>query len=263
MRPDLDDFEDLNAEDAPASRAMSWLVLGVAIVGFTALAYYAYQSGTQSIADGSMMTVEAESGPIKEVPTDPGGEEFPHQDKTIYDALSPYRTDSPRKVEKLLPETEEPVIPEPAVEQPAAKPDTAKGGATTYVSKELPVAEEEEEPATPEAALKEEPKPEVKKEEPKKVETKPAEQAPATTSGGDYKIQLGAFKSQAEAEQNWSKISGKHGDVISGDHVIVQADVKGTTYYRLRATGFVSEAEAKAACAKLSSRGQPCFYAGK
>lgn len=128
MKPDLDDYEDLNSEEtAPRGRAMSWLVLGVAVVGFGALAYYAYQSGSQSAADGQMLMVEAEQGAIKETPADAGGEQFPNKDKTIYDALSPYRTEE-EKVEKLLPEPEEPVIPEPAV---STAPEPKKTESTT------------------------------------------------------------------------------------------------------------------------------------
>lgn len=130
MRPDLDEYEELNPESGePRSRAMSWLVLGVAVVGFGALAYYAYQSGSQSVADGQMLVVNAEEGPIKEAPAEAGGEQFPHKDKTIYDALSPYRTDQ-QKVETLLPQAEEPVIPEPAVGAEAPK----ESATTSYVN---------------------------------------------------------------------------------------------------------------------------------
>lgn len=270
MRPDLDDFEDLNTEELPQSRAMSWVVLGVAVVGFAALAYYAYQSGTQSIDNGDMIVVEAESGPIKEVPADPGGETFPHKDKTIYNALSPYRTDPPRRVEKLLPETEEPVIPEPAVQERTtnAPAPTNKEAATTYVNKDIgngsgEPEEVKEEPAPAKTEVKEEPKPvekvEPKKEEPKpvakeepKVEPKPAPKPAAT---GAARVQLGAFTSEAEAEQHWTKISAKHSDVLSGSHNVERAEVNGKTWYRLRA----SVDDAKAACATLSGRNQACM----
>lgn len=305
MRPDLDEYEELNPElDAPRSRAMSWIVLGVAVLGFGALAYYAYQSGSQSVADGQMLIVEAEEGAIKEAPADAGGEEFPHKDKTIYDALSPYRTD--QKVETLLPAAEEPVIPEPAVNTTEAK-STAKPEATTsYVKPEPKVVEEKpvvEEPKKEEVKVEPvkvtEPAPvakpvePVKAPEPAKVEAvevgdapvavkptaapapkpeakpvvkaepKPAPKPAPAASGGNYKIQLGAYGSDAEARQNWSKIAAKHGDLVKGSPLIVMADVNGKTYYRLRAIGFNTAAEAKAACATLNSRGQACFPAGQ
>lgn len=308
MRPDLDEYEELNPElGEPRSRAMSWIVLGVAVIGFGALAYYAYQSGSQSVADGQMLVVEAEEGPIKETPADAGGEEFPHKDKTIYDALSTYRTD--QKVETLLPAAEEPVIPEPAVN--SGSKETPKPAETTsYVKpeskmlEEKPAAEEKKEEVKAEPIKPLEPAPvakpvEVAKApEPAKIETvevkdstvatkpvvapvapKPAPEpapkpvvkaepkptpapAPAAT-GGNYKIQLGALGSEAEARTLWNKVTSKHGDVVKGSPIIVKADVNGKTYYRLRASGFASAAAAKSACATLSGRGQACMPAGQ
>lgn len=316
MRPDLDDYEDLNPDNGtPQGRTMSWLVLGVVIVGFTALAYYAYQSGSQSVEEGEIITVDAQDGAIKEAPENPGGEQFPHKDKTIYDALSPYRTDD-QKVEKLLPEPEEPVISEPAIGN--AEPEKKAEETTSYVSgaaeekqasevnppsdtpaevkaapapkpadaitpltqkpaapppmetvevKDQPVAtkttpvksisdakpvEKKTEP------VKTEPKKEVAKPEPKKEAPKPA-----TTASGNYKIQLGAFKSEEEARQSWSKITAKHGDVVKGSAIVVKADLASGTFYRLRASGYATAAAAKSACSTLSGRGQACFYVGQ
>ncbi len=159
MRPDMEDFDELNADDAPRSRAMSWLVLTVAVGGFAALAYYAYHSGTATVQDGEMMTVSADGSPIKEIPTDPEGEQFANKDKTIYDVISP-ESGAQANVEKLLPEPEKPVTdvraalanapaaveekpaapvaaPAPApVVTPAPAPLAAAPAATTYVKKE-------------------------------------------------------------------------------------------------------------------------------
>lgn len=337
MRPDLEEYEELNVEeDAPRGRAISWLVLGVAVIGFGALAYYAYQSGSKSAADGQMLVVEAEPGPIKEAPADPGGEQFPHKDKTIYDALSTYRSDEQAE-EKLLPEPEEPVMPEPAVNAaaPATKtPDassfvnvdegvgeadeasekTANDAAAAPIDRTIPApvakpldakpaanekpnapastamaekAPEKSQPVTPKpvessaAVETEKPtapvapaakptveEPVVKSEKPAAKPAaapaaKPAAPAAAGPTGGDYKIQLGAYGSDGEARQMWSKITAKSGDVVKGSPIIVKADVNGKTYYRLRATGFASADAAKRACAMLSGRGQGCFSAGK
>lgn len=316
MRPDLDDYEDLNPDNsaAPQGRAMSWLVLGVAVVGFAALAYYAYQSGSQSVENGEIITVDAETGAIKEAPADPGGEQFPHKDKTIYDALSPYRTDD-QKVEKLLPEPEEPVIPEPAVgtaaEEKTADPTTSyvngsvdekettdvkppaddtaavvkpveepkPADAITPLDKKvspppMETVEVKDQPVatkttpvksitTPKPAekqpepVKQAPKPAPKKEAPKPVAT------PASSSGGNYKIQLGAFKSEEEARQTWSRVTAKHGDIVKGSPIIVKADLANGTFYRLRASGFATADTAKSACSTLSGRGQACFYVGQ
>jgi septal ring-binding cell division protein DamX len=249
---------------------------------------------------GSVLVVEADTTPIKEVPEDKQGEEFPNKDKTIYDAIAP----SEQKVEKLLPEAEEPVIPEPAVQPAPTETAKTEAGTTTFVNKALTATETVEDPvdaqslkqggpeATPEAPKAVAPKPApvvaAPKEEPKKAELvvvapktvnvkptipaapkpvvapKPAvKPAAAVAMGGSYKIQLGAVGSDAEARQYWSKLQAKHGDILKGSPIIVKADVNGKTYYRLRATGFADAAATKAACAKLSARGQACMPAGK
>ena len=111
IRPDLEDYDD--AQDLPEldharSRAMSWLVLGVAVAGFGALAYYAYHSGTQSVRGGDVLVVEADKTPLKEVPANPDGEQFANKDKTIYDVIAGDKPE--KKVEKLLPDAEHPTV---------------------------------------------------------------------------------------------------------------------------------------------------------
>lgn len=318
MRPDMDNYEDIDdGKPAANSRAMSWMVLAVAVGGFAALAYYAYHSGTQAPADGDTLVVEADDAPIKQAPENPEGEQFPNKDKTIYDVIAP---DADKSVEKLLAEPERPVAAanvedsEDNIPVAATPPATIKAIAkteangtvaatTTFVAPEaaveeaLPVTPAPKAPAvvklvekpaekpvavpTPAAAPVAAPKEksyaapqmvnEKKATEPKVAETKPAPKAKAVAekpaakpaAGGAYMVQLGAFKSESEAQANWKKISGKYSDVLSGNAIIVKADVNGGTFYRLRANGFNSAEAAKAACAKLTAKGQACFPAGK
>lgn len=110
MRPDMEDYAELDeGKQGPSSRAMSWMVLAVAVGGFAALAYYAYHSGNKATAEGETMVVEADQTPIKAAPETPDGEQFPNKDKTIYDVITPNADGSSAKVEKLLPDPEHPV----------------------------------------------------------------------------------------------------------------------------------------------------------
>lgn len=311
MKPDLEDFEDLNDEiDAPRSRAMSWLVLGVAVIGFASLAYYAYHSGSESAKEGDMLLVSAEPGPMKTAPANPGGEEFPNKDKTIYDVITPQGETAGAHVEKMLPEPQQPVVnptasasadhedddvdgvaatataPAPAATPPAAPAAsapvpaaaaTAPAPTTTYVNKNLaPNAEDNASvarapivPSKPEAKAPGEPtmvneKPATKKAPeaaPKKI-AKPVEKKVASepaANGGGYKVQLGAYASEAEAQGAWKKIVAAHAGVITGGPTVVKAEVNGKTFYRLRAGNYASASAAKAVCAKLG--GQACFPA--
>ena len=85
---------------------MSWLVLVVAVGGFAALAYYAYHSGTHNTDGSDVTVVHADEAPIKQLPTDPEGEQFANKDKTIYDVITPGQAKPGDNVEKLMPEPE-------------------------------------------------------------------------------------------------------------------------------------------------------------
>ena len=64
MKPDMDDYADIDDTRPNASRAMSWMVLAVAVGGFAALAYYASPLAVPSAANnGETMTVEADQAP--------------------------------------------------------------------------------------------------------------------------------------------------------------------------------------------------------
>ena len=69
---------------------------------------------------------------------------------------------------------------------------------------------------------------------------RPAPAAPA--SGGAWKIQLGAFSTQANAKTQWSRVRGK----LAGAQPIY---TKAGTVIRLQASGFASKTAAQKACA--------------
>jgi len=97
--------------------------------------------------------------------------------------------------------------------------------------------------------------------------------ASATTSGtsnattqtaavsDNFRIQLAALKTEAEANKTWDRILAKHNDVLGPLTVhIVRADLGSQgIYYRVQAGPFADKASAKAACDKLKSVGQQCL----
>lgn len=289
MRPDMDDYAELDeGKPVGSARAMSWVVLAVAVGGFAALAYYAYHSGSQSIAGDEALLIEADVSPIKEAPVDADGEQFPNQDKTIYDVISP--AGEAKTAEKLLPEPEHPVSAanfEDAEESPVTPPVAASpapaAATTTFIAPAVARAEKAREsapvtapaatptpaPAAPQVVAaapikKSFASPEMVNEKTltgakEAVEKPKAVAAPAgrETAGGGYKIQLGAYQSEAEAQAAWKKISAAHAQVLSGAPTVVRAEVNGGTFYRLRAGSYANANAAKAACVKLG--GQACF----
>jgi hypothetical protein len=79
-------------------------------------------------------------------------------------------------------------------------------------------------------------------------------------SRGAPMAQLGAFSSQDIATQAWADLSQRHGDYLVGKpHVILKADVGGSTIYRLRVHGFMDSAEARRLCTALTGQNTECY----
>ena len=86
-------------------------------------------------------------------------------------------------------------------------------------------------------------------------------QARASAASGAYALQIGAFKSQAEAATAWKTYQGKHAALLSGySDNVQQADLgeKGT-WYRLRIGGFADKEVATALCDRLRADGGACM----
>lgn len=349
------DFDEINPDDVegePEGRFLKWMsafILLSALVGFFALAWYAYNSGTSTVEvaheESNLELVKADSQPLKEAPSDPGGQQFPHQDKTVFNAIG--GKEEEKVVENILPPSEEPLprggktetwmndklykkthpqteqvagvstsepsqkeaeVPstpfDPAsVKKPAEPKSTDAKPVETKVepvtASNVPPVEKTSE-ALPTEPVKEtavEPVQTVKKEEPvkevtpEKVETKPVEttaeaSVPAVEKAEPVKkvevakkevaakkpvtsklvkAQLGAYKSEAEASQQWTSISSRFsGSLGDKQHQIIRVDLgpKGI-FYRLHVSPFESAANAQAFCKTLSAKGQGCFVVGK
>jgi cell division protein FtsN len=86
----------------------------------------------------------------------------------------------------------------------------------------------------------------------------PATAKPAT---GGYVLQIGAYKSQADAEAAWKTYKAKHAALLSGyPDDVQQADLgeKGT-WYRLRVSGLSDREVAVGLCDRLKADGGACI----
>lgn len=280
---DEDDF-DVDGDDESSRgfvRVLSGVFVLAAVGGFIALAWYAYQSGNQPVSDADIPMVAEDDSPIKESPKDPGGWQFDHQDKTVYNQLAAGKgTDATPVAERIMPSTEEPVArpdvlpPEEVTSAPVASEDadrvvgvqentSASQVETVKTSTDhqqvstqsviptpepqpLPVEEVKSAPVAEKAI----PAPVVVKETPK----------PAAASG-KYMAQLGAFSSQAEAEKAWNKINTSYGSKFpTKSHRIDRADLgaKGV-FYRLKMGPFDSDESVRKVCSYLTEKKQGCF----
>jgi SPOR domain len=87
-----------------------------------------------------------------------------------------------------------------------------------------------------------------------------ADSAAATKSSG-WAVQLGAPKSEVEANSEMTRLNAKYASALNGSSVGVhKAVTKGETIYRLRVVG-LSKADAAALCARVKGDGGNCFIA--
>lgn len=93
----------------------------------------------------------------------------------------------------------------------------------------------------------------------KPVPVKVAAPAPVATDG-IWRIQLGAFGNDANAEKLWNSLEAKLGDLASLTPYLKEAVTdKGATIVRLQAGPFATRASADAMCGKVKATGQACI----
>ena len=83
---------------------------------------------------------------------------------------------------------------------------------------------------------------------------------PASVASGTRLVQLGAFPSPDAARAEWDRVAVAYADYMDGKRrVIQQAETGGTTFYRLRATGFDDLNDARRFCAVLLAGDAGCI----
>jgi cell division septation protein DedD len=118
-RLDADFLDEGQAIPAPGARAKSGMtfkgrsafMVGSALLGAIALGgalAFAYKQSGGGLGSDQPPLVTADSRPVKELPDDPGGKDFPHKNKLIYDRLQ--NGDEPES-ERLVPRQENVAMP--------------------------------------------------------------------------------------------------------------------------------------------------------
>lgn len=93
---------------------------------------------------------------------------------------------------------------------------------------------------------------------------RPIQVDPTTTAsyGGGTALQLGAFGSLKQAKRSWSHVSSVAPELTADmTPIFASAEIRGTTYYRLRIGPFDGEKPASARCNALKAKGAlaECF----
>ena len=246
----------------------------MALAAVVTLGWYLYD---RMVAPGGgapapLPLIEADEGPTKKRPEDPGGLAIPNQDKLVYEALDGEGAEE--TVERLLPPPEEPLPqpepPEPVVEAaPLALVVEAEPAATEPVADEageqtgipaLPPAElADESETTTEQAVVVPPPPDPPAPEP---EPEPEADPEPVATTGNYLVQIASFRKIDDADTAWRRLVKKHGDLLSAYTARVERADLGAelgVFYRLRVGPMADQATAKSLCDKLKARDIDCL----
>jgi len=246
----------------PRGRVFGGIVIFMLLVALVAVGVYVIVSGKKSSGARAGVAhaedaplIAADPGPYKTVPADRGGLAVEGAGQTVYAAgtgTDPSGTiDTSKAAEEplarpgaglprdLLPPAADTVaaIPPAPIMAPAAAPLR-------------PPAR----PPAPVATALATPAPHVQDRDTEAVPRKPA----ARLSAGTASVQLGAFSTEAKAQDAWTRVSGKHAAIAGLAHRVETLDRGGATLYRLRASG---AADAAALCATLVAAGDACLVA--
>jgi hypothetical protein len=87
-----------------------------------------------------------------------------------------------------------------------------------------------------------------------------AEVDPATIPVGTRLVQFGAFNTADEARAEWVRLQGGFGELMTEKGLVLQpAESGGRTFFRLRATGFDDEDDARRFCAAFVAQSVTCI----
>ncbi len=252
---EFDEYEDEDDEGGISGFSVLLVILTVLAV-FALIVFFAYRKGINegAIANGAVTTVAADPRPAKtEIDIAAAGS----GNREVFDALD---GNTPSEVIATADPLE-------------GFDDTTSAAAQVAANKaEAAVAAVTE----PVEAPKPKPKPAAKPTPTEPVVApavipKPSQGAPVQTStsgpalSGSHVVQVGAFRSNDEANRFFNQLSTKMGTLVSrksSDVQVADLGAKGV-YYRLRIGPFASKSAAADYCGTLKTRGQDCLVKAK
>lgn len=187
---------------------------------------------------GAVPVVQAENGPIRVKPANPGGMQIMGANDDILSGSGTSGDD------KLAPPPE---VPEPqalrAASAPAPTPTSAPVVARAPVVAPVPA---------PVVAAK-------------PVEAKPTAVVAtdhAAPAAKDTLVQLAAVRTEADAKSEWDRLSKRMPDLLAQRHpAISKIDRGGHTLWRVRTGGFADITQAKDFCDRVRAKGSGCTVA--
>lgn len=258
---EYDEFDDDDEERGLSGFAV--LIMGMVMIGaFFSVVWIAYQQGIKTGQGGAGGTpyVAADPEPIK---IETAEDATPFEDREVYDVFD---GEEEEPVTVIAEGPEEPVerTADDTIGALAADAEAAAADVSDEVEDRLASLAQEDASAFDDTPVEEEePEPEpVTATPPTTVSVPPAPAlAAASALSGSHVVQIGAFRSDEEAQAQWGRLQTKLGDFLDGKTQDVERADLGErgVYHRLRIGPFNSADDAKTYCMGLKERGQDCL----
>ena len=235
-------------------RVMQALLSVALCLGVGAAVLYAYNKGREAGESKLPPIIQAQEGPTKVRPENPGGMQVPYQDKEVFTRLTAEK--QPGQVERLLPPPEQPIkvpLPMPVSPKIPAAPTKKNVVVSPEKKGELRVNSKPESlPNIPKT--KSSMQSETKKTQTTKTQSKYAK--------GVYRIQIASLRSETAIRKKWLSLQATHKDLLGNLKLTIERAALGDgqgIFYRMQASPLASRREAAALCAKMKLRKLGCF----
>lgn len=214
--------------------------LGVGIIAL-ALLWSGIHTGL-----GPPPLIKPPPGPMRTVPTNPGGLQVPGAHEQI---MSGDVASGPPQLAPASPKADFSTLDREAAASRPTAPKIATAIAPSSDALPLPPPQQ---PSQPDALA---PLP------PAALAALPPMHSPTpATTAGPYAVQLAALNSEQKADQAWQTLVARIPDILSARKpVVVPGVIHGATFYRLRLGGFPTSIAAADFCSRLKSRGITCY----
>jgi len=258
---EYNEYDEFDDDEERGLSGFSVLIIGLVMIGaFISVVWIAYQQGMKRNPENLASTtpyVAAEPEPIK-IENAEDGE--PVEDREVYDVFD---GEEPEPVTVLAEGPEEPVDrgADDPIGEIAAHAEETTQEASEEIESRIASLEEED------AANLDDRAGEATTETPATVATAVSAAAGdvvGSALSGSHVVQVGAFRSNAEAQAYFARMQSKLADQLEGKSFDVERADLGDrgVYHRLRLGPFASADAAKRYCAELKARGQDCLIKG-
>ena len=189
--------------------------------------------------------IEADRSPVRVKPDNPGGMQISNEEQQIMDGSDAAHADV------MAPGPETPQPQALAAEIQAARPAPAAPPAAPSVPSVAPLAAPSAAAVTPPALAV-----------PPPVHAAPSVQDAGKAGAGKMEVQLAAMTTRDGAVAEWARLAKKMPELLGHRRSdIVQTEVDGKMYFRLRTGGFADAASATVFCNEMRDKGAACAVA--